>query len=294
VGRADGPVTALPPIQSPQQVRFGDVLTFLGADLDRRDLMPGQVLALTLYWRAGESLADASQVAVDLVGEGGVVALWRGDPAQGRYPFQVWEAGEFVRDRYALPVPIDVAAGTWQLRLSLEDSAGRPLLTPEGNASLSLGQIRIQVTDRVWAPPPYDHPVGARLGDRVELVGYDLEGTEAGPGGMLHLTLIWRCLEPVEANYTVFTHLLDAGGQVRGQRDNPPVHGTYATTLWVPGEIVVDEYGIPVDADAPPGSYVIEVGMYDPETMARLPVSDPGGTFGDRVLLGRVTVTSAP
>ena len=294
VGRADAPLTALPPIQSPQVVRFGDVLTFLGTDLDRRDLLPGQVLALTLYWRAGESVASGGQVAVDLVGEGGEVPLWRGDPAQGRYPFQGWQAGEFVRDRYALRVPVDVAAGTWQLRLSLLDGAGEPLLNPEGGSSLSLGQIRIQATDRLWAPPPLDHPVGARLGDRVELVGYDLEGTEARPGDLLRLTLVWRCLEPVEASYTVFTHLLDAVGQVRGQVDNPPVHGTYPTTSWVPGEIVVDEYDLPVAADALPGSYAIEVGMYDPETMRRLPVSDPGGTSGDRVLLGRVTVTSSP
>jgi len=171
---------------------------------------------------------------------------------------------------------------------------GGPLLTSEGGSSLSLGQVRVQATDRLWAPPPFDHPVGARLGDRVELVGYDLEGTEARPGDLLRLTLVWRCLEPVEASYTVFTHLLDAGGQVRGQVDNPPVHGTYPTTLWVPGEIVVDEYDLPVAADALPGSYVIEVGMYDPETMGRLPVTDPGGTFGDRVLLGRVTIASSP
>ncbi len=294
VGRADEAVTALPPIQSPQEVRFGDRLTFLGTDLDRRDLLPGQVLALTLYWRAGESVRDADQVIVDLVGEGGEVALWRGSPAQGRYPFSAWQAGEFVRDRYALRVPIDLPTGTWQLRLSLVDRAGLPVRTSAGGSSLSLGQVRVQATDRLWAPPSYDRPVGARLGDRVELVGYTLEGREAHPGDLLRLTLIWRCLEPVEANYTVFTHLLDSGGEVRGQQDNPPVHGTYPTMLWVAGEIVVDDYEIRVDTGAPPGSYMIEVGMYDPETMARLPVSDPGGTSGDRVLLGRITITPAP
>ncbi len=72
------------------------------------------------------------------------------------------------------------------------------------------------------------------------------------------------------------------------------MRGTYPTMLWVVGEIVVDDYEIRVDTGAPPGSYMIEVGMYDPETMARLPVSDPGGTSGDRVLLGRITITPAP
>jgi len=45
-----------------------------------------------------------------------------------------------------------------------------------------------------------------------------------------------------------------------------------------------------VHADAPPGEHVIEVGMYDPATVQRLPVLDAVGGAGDRVLLGRVQV----
>jgi hypothetical protein len=79
---------------------------------------------------------------------------------------------------------------------------------------------------------------------------------------------------------------------MRGQKDNPPVGGSYPTTLWMPGEVVVDEYAISVAGDAMPGPHVIEVGMYDPNTMARLPVLDPTGALGDRVLLGQVEVVA--
>jgi len=50
---------------------------------------------------------------------------------------------------------------------------------------------------------------------------------------------------------------------------------------------VADEYAIPVAPDAPPGTYVIEVGMYDAATGARLPVRNVEGqpVPGDRVLL---------
>jgi hypothetical protein len=98
----------------------------------------------------------------------------------------------------------------------------------------------------------------------------------------------------VDTAYTVFTYLLDTGGQVRGQKDNPPVGGSYPTTLWVPGEVVVDRYEIPIVADAAPGQYAIEVGMYDPATIVRLPVLDPGGAAGDRVLLADVEVFELP
>ena len=137
-----------------------------------------------------------------------------------------------------------------------------------------------------------DHLVGARLGDAVELVGYTLEQPAAvvQPGDTLRLTLVWRCLREIETSYTVFTHLLDEGGQIRGQQDNPPRQGRYPTTLWAPQEVIVDPYEIAVAANAPPGTYVLEVGMYDPATVTRLPVQSPTGADADRVLLGQTKV----
>jgi len=230
-------------------------------------------------------------VQVWLAGEDGDVPLWKGDPVHGLYPFSKWGAGSFVRDRYALRLPLDVPAGDADLRLALLDEAGRPLPLADGAGWLSLGTLHVHASDRMWEPPAFAHVVGARLADKVELLGYSLDRTAAAPGETLRLTLIWRCLSEMESSWTVFTHLLDTGGQVRGQKDNPPMNGRYPTTLWVPGEVVVDEYDIVVNQDAVPGQYVIEVGMYDPQTMQRLPVFDPMGAVGDRVLLGQVQVT---
>ena len=54
----------------------------------------------------------------------------------------------------------------------------------------------------------------------------------------------------------------------------------------------VDEYEIVVRADAPPGPHVIEVGMYEPGNLVRLPVFDPTGTAGDQILLGEIQILS--
>ena len=56
--------------------------------------------------------------------------------------------------------------------------------------------------------------------------------------------------------------------------------------------MIVDEYAIPVAADAPPGTYRIEVGLYDPLTGQRLPVLGADGTpAADHVILtdGRIS-----
>jgi hypothetical protein len=157
--------------------------------------------------------------------------------------------------------------------------------------AISRGALQIEAVDRKMVVPPIEHPLQANLGDQVELLGYDLDRTAVGPGGTLHLTLYWRALSEMETSYTVFTHLLDRTTQIRGQQDNPPVNGTYPTTLWVPGEVVADPYAIKVDADAPSGTHAIEIGLYVPETGQRLPVLDAAGQVtGDRILVSEVEV----
>ena len=91
----------------------------------------------------------------------------------------------------------------------------------------------------------------------------------------------------MEKSYTVFTHLLDAHSQLWGQKDNLPFNGNYPTTDWWEGEVVVDEYEIPVRTDAPAGEYRIEIGMYDATTGERLSVLTSQGQQlpEDRILL---------
>lgn len=147
--------------------------------------------------------------------------------------------------------------------------------------------------DLYLTPPaflPRMRPLNVVLGDDIHLLGYRLEGDDGdlvfAPGETVHLTLYWQTPAPIHQDYTVFTHLLDATGWLRGQQDNPPVYGTYPTGQWVAGEVVVDKYDITLEAGASPGKYALELGMYDPATVERLPVrSADGASLGDRVLL---------
>ncbi|MFB0546235.1 MAG: hypothetical protein ACETWB_04940, partial [Anaerolineae bacterium] len=122
----------------------------------------------------------------------------------------------------------------------------------------------------------------------MTLVGADLDATVVEPGGALHLTLYWRAKSRMEKSYTVFTHLLDAGNRIRAQQDSVPVHGARPTTGWVPGEVIRDDYELIVEADAPLGDHIIEVGLYDASdpTFARLPVLDEAGQIiEDKVII---------
>jgi hypothetical protein len=140
--------------------------------------------------------------------------------------------------------------------------------------------------------PTIGHPLEANLCDQVLFLGYDLDATSVRPDDTLHLTLYWQALAEMDESYTVFTHLLDENNRIWGQKDNMPRDGTLPTICWVKDEIIVDEYDIPIPSHAPPGQYMIEVGMYQAETGQRLPIINQNRQATDDriVLLKEITV----
>lgn len=141
-------------------------------------------------------------------------------------------------------------------------------------------------------PPAIDRPLPAHFGSEITLLGYDLAPAVTEPGQTIRLTLYWQAVREPQRPYTVFTHLLDARGEMRGQQDNMPQQGQLPTTCWQSGEFVTDVYDIPLAEDAPPGEYTVEVGMYYLPTGERLPVSGVPGQPPDRLLLGPITVVA--
>lgn len=125
-----------------------------------------------------------------------------------------------------------------------------------------------------------------RFEDGIRLAGYGLDDM-AHPGNALRLALLWEGEGPTARRYKVFAHLVDDDGFLWGQHDAEPAGGSRPTTAWRKGETVTDRHGIVVAWGTPPGSYHVEVGLYDGETGARFPLV---GDTSDRVLLGPVTV----
>jgi len=133
------------------------------------------------------------------------------------------------------------------------------------------------------------------LGHSISLLGYDLFPSTADillrSGDVIHLSLLWQALAPIEQDYTVFVHMLDENGQLCLQVDRYPVDGFRPTSLWSLGEKVRDNYGLVIPPEMPPGRYHLVAGMYWLETLERLPVtSHEAVRLGDYVLLGEITV----
>lgn len=107
----------------------------------------------------------------------------------------------------------------------------------------------------------------------------------------LGLALYWRAEGAMARSYAIFAHLLDAESHIVAQHDGLPVEWSRPTTGWLPGKVIADVHLLNLKADAPPGKYLLEVGLFNAETNARLPVLDTAGQTGkDRVLLAPVSV----
>lgn len=139
-------------------------------------------------------------------------------------------------------------------------------------------------------------PAGYRFGQFVELLGYEVEPPSRRPAGAAEVTLYWQANASVTEYATVFVHLLDQDGALVAQHDSQPVVGTYPLPAWLPGTVVADRHTLTLPAALPAGDYSLAVGLYDPDTMQRWPITAPEGLAGDdgRALLPVSIVEAAP
>jgi 4-amino-4-deoxy-L-arabinose transferase-like glycosyltransferase len=144
--------------------------------------------------------------------------------------------------------------------------------------------------ERSFSPPDIAHPLDARLGQQITLLGYEVQEKEVQPGETVALTLFWQATGPISRTYTVFTHLVGPDGQLAGQQDNMPVAGDWPTTCWMPGEVITDTYELVVTPEFPPGAYTLETGLYTLQTGERLPTRGALAAPDGRVILTTISV----
>ena len=147
---------------------------------------------------------------------------------------------------------------------------------------------------RRWTPREAEIAVrqDVRFGEIARLAGHTLQGPGA-TAPALTVLLYWEPLAQSAVDYTVFVHLTGAPNPATGSRlwdqdDHRPLDGFASTLAWEPGTLYRDPYhllGSP-EVRLAPGTYTLEVGLYDPASGDRLPVYDAAGNLlGDSFTL---------
>jgi 4-amino-4-deoxy-L-arabinose transferase-like glycosyltransferase len=130
--------------------------------------------------------------------------------------------------------------------------------------------IALNGVDYVWiyqAPPPVAQSRAATFGDQLELRGFE-PASPAQPGQLLRYKLFWHAKATPAFDPMIFVHLLDQGGKRYAQADLPLVAGQ-----WQARRFYTAELGVQLPADLPPACYQLVIGLYDPGSQQRIPIT---------------------
>jgi hypothetical protein len=197
----------------------------------------------------------------------------------GLRPASLLRPGERIFNRYHLTVPVTaVAPADLTLVVGLyEYGSGERLPLVDGRDAVLLATLPLAAV-----PGVYPNPQSHNFGNELELVGFQVEPRRARAGDSLELTLFWRPLRPLRADYTFFAQVVDLEGDLTrwASDDVAPAHGS---RHWQPGQVESMTFTLPLAADTPANLYPLIIGVY---------TRDGGGAFHRLQLVtpdGRVT-----
>lgn len=291
----------------PLTVDFGDIIRLHGYSLtfNRQeevqvsiDLEPLQSLA---------SMPELQPVLYLLDAEGQPLGATTDlQPALVWFPPTQWPVGQTVRVRFNTLPWYTRATASYRLALGLVNG-GNPwdvsrrypprlnqpsdwaVRLPADGTLVELAQIH-QVwglpeggpLHRQFTMPTPSHSLQANFDNQLKLLGYSTpQISNLGPPTTDHrppelaITLYWQALV-TPTNLTRFVQFIGPDGQIYGQNDSAPDRGQYPTSLWQPGEVVVETVTFPLKQERPAGTYTLHIGLYHPDTGVRLPMAEGG------------------
>jgi len=110
-----------PQPELPLEAQFGEGITLLGYDLNRRAGIaptPRRPLALTLYFQRSGVIGRSYTIFTHLLAPDGRVAAQSDRPAlDGRYPTDQWQSNEWIVDELTLALDSELVAGNYSVEL---------------------------------------------------------------------------------------------------------------------------------------------------------------------------------
>jgi len=293
-------VTPPPVYADPEQVqpdnllagRFGSspigTVALLGYDTSGSSFEPGEWIELVLYWQALNPPSEHLTLAVQLVSvvpeDTSTLVNFNTWTGGGTYPTGHWRPGDIIADSYRLQIPAVVdRAQAWRVQVILFHGDARLPYTlnnqPAGDAAF-ISLVRVGASSETVQMPAPDE------GDLQQVVfgeSIAFDGVEIlYSADELEVQLRWSCLAALDHDYAVFVHLYDAAGSLLTTGDGPPLAGGFPTSLWQPGDSVVDTHSVTAMSRA---AVKLGIGWYDVESGARLDAVGVDGQLEDNVLI---------
>lgn len=250
-----------------------------------RELVPGKPFVLGLLWRSRAPIQSNLQMFAHILDSSGHMVGGTHTGLFFEYPLALLPNDFYLPARYELRVNEELSPGKYVIEIGLFH------LTRDTRVPIEIAGARVD-DDRILVqplrvglasvPPPNLRTTRAQFGDVITLIGFD-SASRVRRGEDLKLKLLWKSEKSISHDYTLFIHILDDADRIIAQADVQPLGGTYPTSIWDVGELVLDEIRIAIPTHAPQGRWRIAFGWYDAQTGRRLPT-----TAGERPILCEV------
>lgn len=272
IDRIDTPFrrAAAPQVQHAVGLTVTD-LELVGYNLSHETIPSGESFAIDMAWYTHQSPGVNLQSSILLVGADGLIwsekELFRTRPYENAPGTFFWLPGQWAWDSWDVTVLAGTPPGQYELVLTmfeLDTLRPRTLISSSGEPlgpSAVIGQIQVHTPDEpVTVRPQY--PTQQTIAG-LNLLGYNLDRTEARPGDTMLVTLFWENPEPTSPftihNSPFTIDLVDAAGQVAQRWDIPPVREDYPPIQWQPGERLRGQLPLRFAAALGSGTYTLQL-----------------------------------
>ena len=140
-------------------------------------------------------------------------------------------------------------------------------------------------------PPQPRNPIDAEFEDQLDAIGWEVADKTGAvvdsvvPVTGYHLRTYYRVVHTIPGNWKAFVHI--DGFQRRFNGDHTVVDGKYPMSLWLPGDVVVDDVEFQLEPNFTPGDYTVYFGFFSGESRFRV---TRGPQHENRVVAGAIHV----
>jgi DNA-binding beta-propeller fold protein YncE len=284
------------------------LVSLVGYNVQPEVVQPGDLVAVTLYWRANQPLTTDYSVSLHMLTHPDIETGAQSDdlhagpiPSTAWFPGVVVEKTLYIQTPRNLPAPASywltarIWSGPWPLGRPWQDTTGLPV-TSAGDLR-RLGEDSVILTSVPALPrdpaPAAETQAGYRFSDGFTLTRYSLP-SEPVQTHTLPVTFDWATTARPARDLSQFFHLTPAGGGDVITFDQQPFGGRFPIIDWPANARFSDPWQVTLPDDLPPGDYEVRTGLYDVTTLERAAVTDSAGqpVQDNSIRLG--TITFAP
>jgi uncharacterized membrane protein len=251
----------------PLNIRFGDRLTFLGYSIPITKIRQGgDTLHVLTGWIVTQPVTRSffRYSVYDRAGHLWIETIQ--EPCRGIHPTDLWKPDQINYDDVLLRLPPTMPSGDYVVTVAAYPRSSPNALLARDSQERDLG-TEIEITSipviknkqsftasDLWIEQRYFVDMG-----EMRLLGFKPIPAMIQVGQALHIGLYWRARAKPQGDYQVIVQLRDANGNRVVEHSDRPAQGTYPTTLWDAGEVLLDWHDLQIPRDTAQGTYQIVV-----------------------------------